>query len=369
MPLGTGATSAKNLPTEPYIITSAQWTATAKRNTEPIFTSQAPMGQAVPFTLPQVGICAELLITLDMKVVVATAAAKTTCRWPYGLLDTFSLGINGQQNLWEVIGEDLRVREDIAYPAYTELVDTFPGAAGAQSTVAVGTHEVHISWRVPVATELVTLAGALYLQSPSVTARCVLGTADPAALFTPATLANVSFSTPKWSVTETFFVPAYSAKGEIICPPGIQMLHAMTSIDLPCGQAGQNPLALVRGSGNLQRLYMSFRLATPTNGLVPFSATPTTPPAYLVDELILSYAQKQQPFVWTPASVLLRRNNLDYGKLPPYDYLVFDTLKWTAARDAVYYPGLTELKVLAYLGSENTAHATTAHLVQEDVFA
>ncbi len=367
MPLGTTAVSAKNLPTEPYIITAAQWQATAKKNNDTVFTSVGqPMGENLPFTLPQVGIAAELLVSLDAKMVVGTPSATPNARWPYGLLNTFNLGINGQQNIFDVIGEDLRVRADIAFPAYSEQVDTFPGTLGTPTAIVKGTYRVHLSWRVPIAVELVTLAGALYLQSPSVTCRAILGTATPAAVF-GTNHTKVTFSTATWTVQEIFFVPAYSTKGEIICPPGIQTLHAMTSIDLPITSVGQNAFSLVRGSGNLQRLFMSFRQVPASGAIVPFSAAPTAATAVKINEIVLSYAQKQQPLVYTPAAALLRDNNRDYGEVPPYDYLVIDTLKWTPARDAIYYPGLTELKLLAWFNSPGTGG--TAHLVQEDIFS
>lgn len=362
MPIGTTAVSAKNLPSEPYVITAQAWAQTAKRNEDVITTSQAGPGTPFNFTLPQVGIAAELVITLTATLVIeADHAATTGIRWPYGLLSTFSLGVNGQQNLFDVVGEDLKVRQDIAFPAYTEDVDIFPSVigGGASTDLTAGTHKLSLSWRVPISTELVTLSGGLYAQSPSTTIRCVCSVAALATVIhnTPqyASLTNVN-----WSVSETFFVPSYSTKGEIIVPPGISTLHAMTSIDLPLF-AGQNPLSLVRGSGNLQRLFMSF-----FENNLRISAAPSVTPSYRVQELILSYAQKQQPYIWTPASVLLRRNNLDYGETPPYDYLVFDTLKQTPQRDAVYYPGLTELKVLAFIGSD--VDSATAHLVQEDLF-
>ena len=120
MPIGTTAVSAKNLPSEPYVITAQAWAQTAKRNEDVITTSQAGPGTPFNFTLPQVGIAAELVITLTATLVIeADHAATTGIRWPYGLLSTFSLGVNGQQNLFDVVGEDLKVRQDIAFPAYT----------------------------------------------------------------------------------------------------------------------------------------------------------------------------------------------------------------------------------------------------------
>jgi hypothetical protein len=368
MPLGTAGVSVKNLPSEPYVIDDAQWKDTAKKNVQPVhtsLTSGAFTGQAMPFSLPQSGIVGELLITLDATLTVTTAAAVTGDRWPYGLMNGFTLGINGQQNLFgDIFGEDLRIRQDIAFPAFSEQVDVFPGTIGGGNSLATGTYPIHVSWRVPVATELITLTGGIYAQSPSTTVRVNISPSLPAAMFTAATLANAALTNALWTVTETFFEPAYDSQGRIIVPSGIGAMHSMTGTDLGITATGSSPLPLVRGSGNLQRLFLSFR-ASP---ILRLSAAPNAASSILLDSLTLSYGQTQQPYIWNPASVLLQKNNLDYGFTAPYDCLIVDTLKEDPTRDAIVYAGLTELKILAGVDPGVTLAGGTCHLVQEDVF-
>lgn len=363
MPLGTTAQSVRNLPTEPYVLDDNLWRQTAKRNENQIFTAPfANAGAAIPFTLPQAGVVASLLIQLDVTLTISTAAVTASDRWPYGLLSAFTLAVNGQQDLHSYFGEDVRVLEDIAYPAYTESVDQFPGSIGGGTSIATGTYTVSLAWLIPVATELVTLTGALYAQSPSTQIQCVI-TPNTTAMF--STPANAAFSAGTWTVQEIFFVPAYSNKGEIIVPTGLNYLHSVSSVDLPITNAGSaNRVPLIRGSGNLQRLLMSFR-SSPTARLNP---SPSAPAANSLSELHLSYGATQVPYEWNPASALLRKNNRDYGFTPPYDYLVLDTLKQDPSRDAIVFAGLTELAIFCTPNAAATMAGGTAHMVEETVF-
>lgn len=363
MPIGTNAVSVKNMPTEPYVIDDAMWQQTAKKNILQVNVPQVALGSPMPFALPQVGIVGKLQIKFDGTLVVATAAAETSDRWPYGLIDTFSMNVNNGLTTFGVIGEDLRVRQDISFPAYSENVDVFPGNVGAANSIAVGSYPISLQWEVPVATELVTLTGGLYAGTPSTTISVIPTPSALANLFTSGTVANATL-TGTWTCTETMFVPAYDSQNRVIVPSGIAQMHGMTSVDLGLTQTGQSPQQLVRGSGRLQRLFLAYR-GSPTQRL---SAAPNAAADVQVTALALSYGGNQQPYTWAPASDLLRQNNEDYGFEPPYDYLVFDTLKQDPIRDSVIYAGLTELKTLSTINSAVTLSGGTVHLVQEDIW-
>lgn len=364
MPLGTTAQSVRNLPTQPYVLDDNLWRQSAKRNENQVFTAPyASAGATIPFSLPQAGVVAALLIQFDGTVTSAAGIAVPGDRWPYGLLSSFNLAVNGQQDLISVFGEDLRVWEDIAYPAYTESVDVFPGSIMGGAAITTGAHGLNLAWLVPIATELVTLTGALYAQSPSTQIQCQIVPNNPAGLMSSnaadATIAGT------WTVQEVFFVPSYDNQGRLIVPSGISYLHSLSEVDLPITNAGSaNRVPLIRGSGNLQRLFMMFR-ASPTLRLSP---APNAASTNLLSELHLSYGATQVPYEWNPASALLRKNNRDYGFTPPYDYLVLDTLKQDPARDAIVFAGLTELAIFVTPGSGVTMSGGTAHMVEETVF-
>jgi hypothetical protein len=364
MPLGTTAQSVRNMPPTAYVVNDAEWNSTAKKNVKQILSTAYSDTNAVQLQLPQSGLAAELLIKFDGTLVIATEdSGDAKSRWPYGLLGALSLSVNGQQDLFGVLGEDLRVREDIAFPAFTEQVDAFPGDLGGGDVIDTGTYPVHLSWRVPIATELVTLTGALYAQSPSTQIQVTISPAGVANLV-PAGDGGTSVLTGTWTVTETFFVPAYDSQGRIIVPSGIAYLHAMQAVDLPLTGTGDNRLLLVRGSGNMQRLFMAF---TDSDGN-RMSTAPGTSTAELIDNLVLTYGATQFPYNWTPASDLLHQNNLDYGFTPPYDYVILDTLKQNPSRDAIVYAGLTELAVIATVDAGVSNLPGNAHLVQENLF-
>ncbi|MHB1519312.1 MAG: hypothetical protein ACYCVN_12390 [Acidimicrobiales bacterium] len=361
MPLGVSAQSVLNMPAEPYVVDDVLWQQTAKKNVLQVNVPQVALGSAMPFPLPQVGLAAKLQIKFNGTLVVTTADPGATDRWPYGLIDTLALNVNNGLTTFGVLGEDLRVRQDISFPAYTENVDVFPGAVGGGSAIAVGTYPLDLQWEVPIATELVTLTGALYAGTPSTTIMCIPTPAALAKLF--GTPANAAI-TGTWTCTETLFVPAYDSQGRVIVPSGIAQMHGMTSVDLNLTQTGQSPSQLVRGSGRMQRLFMAYR-ASPTQRL---STAPNAAADVSVNALALSYGGNQQPYTWNPASDLLRQNNEDYGFEPPYDYVVLDTLKQDPIRDAIIYAGLTELKVLQTIDSAVVLAGGSSHLVQEDLW-
>lgn len=364
MPLGTTAQSVRNLPTEPYVIDDNLWRQSAKKNVNQVTSfAYASTGAPTNFQLPQAGIVGGLLIQFDGTLTVATAAATTSDRWPYGLLSSLALAVNGQQDLFSCLGEDLRVLEDISFPAYTESTDNFTGTIGGGNSVGVGTTNLNVAWWVPISTELVTLTGALYAQSPSTQIQVTVTPGTPAQLFSAnpgnATIAGT------FTVQETFFVPAYDNQGRIIVPSGLAYLHSVSAVDLPLTNLGSaNRVPLIRGSGNLQRLLMAFR-ASPTSRL---SAFPNAAAASAISELHLSYGATQVPYEWNPASALERSNNRDYGFPPPYDYLVLDTLKQDPQRDAIVFAGLTELAVFVTPNGAVTLAGGTAHMVEETVF-
>lgn len=366
MPFGSGVQSVKNLPTEPYLVTDALWQKTAKPNVASIASSTSASA-AIPVSLPKVGIVSYLEVVLNAKLVIATAAQTPGARWPYGLLDNFGLSVNGQSGLQSGVGEDLRVRQDVQYPAFTTKTDVFPGAIGGGSAIAIGTYNMSLSWRLPIATDTVSLAGALYAQSPSTTIAATFTPSGVATMFPTGTAADITLETYEWSVSEKYFVPGYTpdGKGQLVVPSGLAVLHSLTSTDLPISQLGKAPLPLVRGLGNLQRLYMAF-WSTPKKRL---SAAPTAATTAKIASLAVTYGTNQTPYTWSPASILARTNNQDYGEPLPYDYLVWDNVKWTPTRDAVAYGGLTTLRVIANLGSTVALAGATAHLVQEDVFS
>lgn len=374
MPLGVAAASVKNLPTEPYVIDDALWQQTAKKN---VLQVNVPSGGG-RFQLPQTGIVGKLQIKFDGQLVVATAATAVTDRYPYGLLDTFSMNVNNGLTTFGVIGEDLHVRQDAAFPAYNESIDVYPGSQtntappGPQFnqpylpepsafSIATGTYDISLQWEVPVATELVTLTGGLYAQTPSTAIVGIIGQAALSELF--GTPANCTL-TGSWSVTETMFVPAYDSQGRIVVPSGIASMHGMTSVDLGLTQTGQVPFELVRGAGQMQRLFLALR-STPTQRL---SAAPNAAADVSLTSVALSYGGNQVPYNWAPAADLLRQNNEDYGWALPYDYLCLDFVKQDPIRDAVIYAGLTELKALVGVSSSVSPSGGTAHLVQEDLW-
>lgn len=364
MPLGTAAQTVTNLPSEPYVVDPGSFFAQTKKNvTTPRNAATPGPGLFVPFTLLQTGIVSMVRLTFVGTLTVATAAVTTSDQWPYNLMKNFNLSVNGQANLWATEGCDHQVLRDIAYPAYTEQTDTFPGTMGGGNSVGTGTYNLYLTWEVPVAIDQTSLVGSLFAQSPQTNIALNVGQALNSDLFSAnpgnATIAGT------WYVTETFFEIPYDSQGRLIIPD-LSMMHGVTATLPAITNTGDNRLELVRTAGQLERLLFTVRSSN-TNRI---SASGNAAASNKIDAVRLEYGGNQRPYVWNPATLLASQNNEDYGTQLAYNYLAIDTLKQNPVRDAIVMAGLTELALVVTVDPSVTITAGqgSARVIEEILY-
>jgi hypothetical protein len=317
-------------------------------------------GAEKTFQLPQSGVIAQLRIVFDGQVVVANAADEARNEWPYGLLSRFRMNVNGATEVWNVEGEDLHVLRYLRNPAFEDALDVYPGQVGGGTDTAIGTHQVYLTWVVPVAFDMVTLVGALFAQSAAVNIECTVQQATAEDLF--ETPANVTL-TGNWHVEITSFdVPKENG---IIVAPDLSRIHAVNSVRYPVSNAGETRHELIRSSGLLTRLIISGERSD-NNTL---SAAAAAADADTIEAMSFEYGSQVRPYVWNPASMLLAQNNEDYGGLPPYDRLVLDTGRYNPIRDGIHLQGLTEAAIVLDLHDDVVLANGFIRLVQETLFA
>lgn len=362
MAVGTGAETMQNIPSVNFVTDPATFFALTSKNVV------TPRSQAHPdpggfFTaqLPPDGILSKVLITFVGTVTVATAAATAGNRWPYGLLDSFQLSVNGQNDLWNCDGLDLHALRFARYPSYDEAVDVYPGSVGGGDSVGVATHDVHLTWEVPIAMDDTSLIGSLYAQSAATSIQARIGTALNADLFS-ANPANVTID-GTWYISTTWFDVPVGEDNRLILPD-LSVLHGFNAVNYPVTATGEARVELVRNAGQLSRLFIAAQSAD-TNRL---SALPSAASTKKITDLRLEYGGNRRPYVFSPAATLLAINGQHYGAPLPYDRLAVDFVKENPARDRVMLQGVTEFSVVPTIGSGVTVTDGKVRVVQETLY-
>lgn len=367
MPTGTGAIQSQNVPSENFVVSAEEFFAMTSRNEAPMETMAAASGVIQGMTwsrqVPQTGIVSRLRVTFVGQAVVATAAATTSSRWPYGLIDNLAVSVNGQNNLFQCDGLDLHAMRFVRNPAYEDVTDQFPGSVGGGNSVGVATHPLYLTWEVPIAMDDTSLVGALYAQSSATNITLDRRVATNTQLFS-ALPGNVTLSGTFFTHVTRFSVPRSPAEGNPLVIPDLSRLHAINAIELPITATGDVRLPLIRSSGSLSRLLFSANSAANT----PLVAQPSAAAANRITAIRLEYGNAQRPYAYEPAGTLLALNNNNYGAPAPYGRLVLDFVRENAPRDMVLLQGVTDLALVPTISTATTLTAGTARLVQETLF-
>lgn len=362
MPIGTGAEVLETTPGRDFVADPSTFNSLTRPNITPFATIADPgAGGVVRATVPQVGVLGMIRATFRGTMSVATAAVTPTDRWPHGLISDVQVSLNGQDKLFSCDGCDLHVLRFARNPAYTESVDVFPGALGGGTSIAIGTYDLELSWEIPIAMDMTSLVGALYMQSSATNLTVALGRAGLAELVN--TPANVAMSGTWYFETSTFAVPRDS-KSQLVVPD-LTRMHNFTGLDLPVTNVGEVRFPLIRQSGQLTRLFISGRTGTTT----PWGWHPGTTANRRMAALRVEYGGNERPWVFDPVSSLLRRNNVEFGGVLPYNRICIDLVRTNPARDALVMLGVTELACVATQGPSITPGAgASMRLVQETLY-
>lgn len=204
----------------------------------------AGLGNPDVMELKPTGILGAIDIKFEGSLVVtpSTGSVATTARWPYSLVKYLKLSANGQTNLINCNGTFLKARELIANPSLNDrgVEQTIAGATEDQGTLslneeqwgvgqattslAAGTYPVELSWRVPVAWDLVKLYGALYLQTAATAVSLEIDWAPPSDLFTIVSPATVALTGGWMAEGVVFNIPSVNGSGVI---PDLSTFHAI----------------------------------------------------------------------------------------------------------------------------------------------
>ena len=343
MAIGTGTPQIKNLPVIPYVINTNGFIDRTEHDT--ISKATASPGSGAPWQqeLLAQGLLGRLMVQFQGQVVIALGAgsATTTRHWPYGLLSSLALQVNGSTNLHQGNGEDFHARRVATNPAWTvNNLDAFPGTVGGGDVLTSGTFGLTITWEIPVWTDPTSMAGMLYLQS--ITNDVVINAFQEltANLITLAGGATAVITGTYNVLSDLFSIPRNN-EGAIILPEGVTRLHSFVFQETALTTAsGENTLTLTRNQqAQLMRLFVQVR-ASDTSIVQPIAADGR------LNSIKIMYGSNHQPLFYDPAEFLTAINNQYYGVRLPYGYLCFDFVRENMRRDIVQLGGVPDFRIV-----------------------
>lgn len=364
MPIGTGVDNMHNVPAVPFTPSPGMFDQLTARNKAHGISFATPgAGATQQKELPKAGILTWVTVTFEglLTVVNGTGGATTTWQWPYGILENLAFAANLQNGLITASGVDLHVFRIMNNPAYIDATDTFVGTVGTSGTaIPAGANFLHLTWQVPIVMDKVTLAGAIYAQSnqnaltmnvtEAVRANYCALTGDASAVLSGDWTYNI----------DSFEIPQDPEMG--IITPDLSRLHGIQARETGFTSTGEIPTNLTQVNGQLLRLLLQVR-PDATSFIAPRPGATAD-----LTNVKLMYGSNQTPLDYTIGD-LVAKNNEQYGAPLPYGYVCLDFVRENAIRDAVFMPGLTDLRIVPTIDSGQVITADAKiRVVQETLF-
>ena len=253
----------------------------------------AGLGFTDSFTIKQAGIIAAIDINVVGSVVVALGGGTcaTTARWPYDLIKAIRFSANGVNNIVNVSGAKLIVHRfmetgDISDKGISQgVTGASPGTATLSGTLSLGseawglgsqitvvpsaTYNFDLTYRLPVAFDLVKLLGAVFAQTSATSLDIGIDWNTTAALFTLTGAATATVSAAVYTEGIVFSIPRNSNGDPII--PNLQAFHSLVQYnDFGIGQGAYESTLMGTGVGKrlLRAYWQVWNGAAPQTPLV-----------------------------------------------------------------------------------------------------
>jgi hypothetical protein len=348
-------------------------------------TTFAGFGNSDSVSLRQTGVVSKLFVRVK-GTITATAAAALTAEYPHNLVRAFRVSANGQSNLINVNGAQIKVLNIMGNPGLTSK-----GVGRNASTTAAGTktttngtlglasedwgtngaaslgpavtaltavaYTVDLVYEVPLAYDDKYLTGAIYAQTNATQLTLDVDWANASDITASGTLTPAL----QYSVIgEVFSIPNVSGRYAV---PDLSAFHSLISFRQTGLASGDNEI-LLPGTGVGRQLMRLFGQ----------TYTGTAPGAPLVvndtnySQIGWRYGGNDTPEI-VPGGGQRFVNEYDYnddiGSV--WGFWCFDFATAWAFRDAVDQGATTDLRVV--IGLVSTPTNGVARLVQETIFA
>jgi hypothetical protein len=338
----------------------------------------------------QTGIVSGLQINATGSLVIAlpTGTAATTAKWPYDLIRAARFSANGQSNLINVGGTDLKAREVMARGDLTDrgvvqaIGGASPGTAVQQGTlslsaeswgvgqnvsaIAAGTYGVDLEWYVPVAYDDLNLMGAIFAQTSSTDLNLAIDWANIADLFTLTGTATATLSLTV-VVSATLYTIPVTPNGSDVIVPDLSVFHSLIKTRYATPGNGVNEIRLSGQGVGRQLLRAYFRTFNGAGG----ASAPLSVNATNYGQLGWRYGGNDTPEVWHSGKALAYRNEKTFcTDLARFQgYAVLDFCNENAFRDSIDEGTATELRLLVEIPNGVALVSPYFEYVQETLSA
>ncbi len=361
------------------------------------FAAQSPvpiagLGTSTQVQLKKTGIVACLEVRVYGPVVVGGTIGTTTAsyEWPYNLAKGFKVSVNGQSQLIDARGLDVKVNE---YMADRDLNDRGVaqrygnatainqgtlslshedwGATGAASNyvapglavAATGSYNLDLTYIIPIAVDQVSLIGSVFGQSQATNVNLEIVWGTQAELFSAfggaATLTMTGVNVDVTAVA--YSIPVVNGNTVL---PDLSQLHGLNHYQTGVTTSGETEFPLPgAGQGrSLLRLYSNvYTGTTPPTPLV-VNATNFTTMAY-------KYGANDVPETLPNGQKLRaineRQYNTDIGKA--WGFFCHDFVSKYALRDIIDLGQTSDFRMV--IGLAATPTNGQVHITQETLFA
>lgn len=349
----------------------------------------AGLGGTDNISILQHGIISGLWVKFSgvLTVNLGGGTCATTAAWPYNLIRNLRFAANGQSNLINVSGWDLKAREIMARGDYSDRgISRGSGGASPGTTVTQGTlsmasenwgvnnavtaipgaptnYNVDLNWFVPIAFDQVDLIGAIFAQTATTDLNLSIDWASSSELFTLTGAATAALTGSCVVEAIVYSIPQ-GDNGSIIIPD-LSAFHSLIKTRFGTPTNGENEVRLA-GQGIGRQLLRVF--ARTLNGATPaplvVNSTNYGPFSYRfggndTPEQLTDGLQMRQ--------LCERIYSSDIGAIA--GYFGWDFAHENALRDSIDMGAATELRVVINIGSGVTLNNAAIEYVQETVFA
>lgn len=346
----------------------------------------AGLGQTDNVPLLQVGILAGISIKFAGSLVVAlpTGTCATTSQWPYGLFKNVKLSANGQSNLVNVGGWDLKLRDLLGMDELSDrgvvrgIGGASPGTQVTQGTlslvnenwgvgenvtaIAANTYPVELNLYVPVAYDQVHLTGAVFAQTSSTDINLGLEYAPTADLFTLTGTATASLTGTIVIEPVLYSIPV--GPDGVVKVPDLTTFHSIIRTRQAGLANGLNEVRLAGQGVGRQLLRLWFRTF---NGAVP---APLPMNATNFGQVGWRYGSNDTPEVFNDGRHLAYWDERQFGSdiASQQGFGCLDWCNQNAFRDSIDEGAATELRLLAEIQSGVVLTSPYMEYVQETLF-
>jgi hypothetical protein len=332
-----GVTRVQNAPSAPYVFDPATFFhRTAAKVFQRKNFAASPGNAWAQVDLPQVGVIDKIMLVFDGTLTAAVAAGTTTPLWPYGVLDNVQFTLDGSTNLFNSRGVTLKQLERTRYPdQYTQNDDVIGPGMGGGLNLPIGNTAIRLTYEIPLSFDEAMMVGAAFAQSRQLSIALNAKDAPVAKIATAGGGGTVALAGTWYVAVKTYSIPAENGK---MILPDLRVLHSFIEIQQGIAAVGPQKQAFNRVGGSLQRIFTS---ALQKNADPVVFYNPGTKAD--ISEYDLIWGANEQPYQYSPASLLTARNVRDYSDKLPYSGVALDFARYNSLRDALNLSAITEL--------------------------